>query len=235
MTELMRRRRALMAAQGGDWKSDYVQDGILMWLDGEHNSIDGSHDPNLTVWCDQSGNGYDWNMGGTFDVKTKSVKVAGSGYGSLVSASLPKGAYIEIVVLCSQLSTSTSDAQSILNGYGNVNEYPRAVYINNNSYDTSKNRLVFGYNTKSKGVVLPELDKPFYCNSELYVNNQKESNVLGYQSWSVTGKWLFTYKSAYRFHGELFALRIYNRVLTEAEILRNFAADQKRFGIEVSV
>lgn len=222
-----------MEAQGGDWKSDYVQNGILMWLDGEHNSTDGTHDSNLVTWIDQSGNGYDWNMSGTFEVKPKSIAVNGAGYGTLPSSvSLPTGDFIEIVLMQYVYPSGTNDAQSILNGYGNVTAFPRAIYANTTN---NHNLIVFGASTNSKGIVSPGLNQCFYCNSSLYLNGQIVPKYNGYQSWSGTGKWLFKYKTSFMFKGEVFAIRVYNRVLTEAEILRNFAADQKRFGIEVSV
>lgn len=231
MTELMRRRRALMMAQGDDWKSDYVQDGILMWLDGEHNSIDGSHDPSLTVWRDQSGNGYDWKLGGTFDIGAASVGVSGSCYGSLIAGKdlPPSPQFYEIVL--SKSGAIDNAGEFIYGGYGNTQNYPSNIWL---FHKNNADALNFNNTTPTKGVT-PKLDGSItYYNSELYINDQKVANAGIYDGWSRTGKWLFQYSDRYNFSGRLFALRVYNRTLTESEILRNFAADQKRFGIEVS-
>ena len=220
-----------MGKQGGDWKSDYVQDGILMWLDGEHNSVDGTHDANLTVWGDQSGNGYNWNLGGSFDVEAVSIAVSGSGYGGLVSGkSLPQALFAEIVM--SKFGTiGNGGYEFIYGGYGNIQTCPSNIWlIHKNNADA----LNFNSEVPITGVT-PKLDGSItYYNSALYINDQKAANTGFYDSWASTGAWLFQYRTGYRFAGKLYALRLYNRVLTEAEILRNFAADKKRFGIEVS-
>lgn len=219
-----------MAAQGGDWKSDYVQDGILMWLDGEHNSIDGSHDPSLTVWRDQSGNGYDWKLHGTFDIGATSIGVSGSGYGNLIAGkALPEPPQFSEIVL-SKSGAINGVEEFIYGCYGNT-WWPMNIYL---LQKDGVDSLVFGNIKNTKGVVPRLTGEITYYNSDLYVNNQKTANTNKQDSWSAVGKWLFAYSQRYTFSGRLFALRIYNRTLTESEILRNFAADQKRFGIEVS-
>lgn len=222
----------MMAAQGGDWKSDYVQDGILMWLDGEHNSIDGSHDPNLTVWRDQSGNGYDWELGGTFDIGATSVGVSGSGYGGLIAGKdLPPSPLFCEIVLSKSGAIGNEGDEFIYGGYGNDGSAMNIYLHRKDNVDS----LVFGNLQNSNGVVPRLTGEITYYNSDLYVNNQKTENTNKKDTWVRTGKWLFTYYGGwYRFSGRLFALRVYNRILTESEILRNFATDQKRFGIEVS-
>lgn len=234
MDELMRRRRALMAAQGGgDWKSDYVQDGILMWLDGEHNSTDGTHDSNLARWRDQSGNGYDWNLGGTFEVGSKYIGVSGSGYGVLIGEKgLPPSPRFCEIVLSKSGSIGNGGYEFIYGGYGNSsNPHTNIFLVRKSSVDS----LTFGSLNAANGVV-PRLNgKTTYYNSDLYVNNQKTANTNITDSWGKVGKLLFQYEAGgYKFAGRLFALRVYNRTLTESEVLRNFAADRKRFGIEVS-
>lgn len=232
MNELMRRRRALMGKQGGDWKSDYVQDGILMWLDGEHNSVDGAHDSNLVTWIDQSGNGYDWNLGGTFEVGSKYIGVSGSGYGGLIDGkNMPPSPQFCEIVLSKSGSIGNGGYEFIYGGYGNANSPHTNVFLVRKGADS----LTFGNVNAANGVV-PRLNgKTTYYNSDLYVNNQKTANTNITDSWGKIGKWLFQYElGGYKFAGRLFALRVYNRTLTESEILRNFAADKKRFGIEVS-
>lgn len=229
MSELTRRRRALMGKQGGDWKSDYVQDGIIMWLDGEHNSIDGTHDPNLATWVDQSGNGYDWDLGGNFVIGEKSVNVSGSGGGSLVSGKeKPTSAFAEIVF---RKTGSASGYEFIYGTFtgNNVTTKPNTMYLKGtNICFTARNH---GPKTS---LALATLGDVAYYNSELYRNGEIANNTEQDDNWTSKGNWLFRYNSQYGFKADVYAFRLYNRVLTESEILRNFAADQKRFGIEVS-
>ena len=219
----------MMAAQGGgDWKSDYVQDGILMWLDGEHNSVDGSHDPNLTVWVDQSGNGYDWNLDGNFVIGEKSVNVSGAGGGSLISGKAkPTSAFAEIVFR----KTGSAVAYEFIYGtFHGVATKPNTIYLQGtNICFTAKGQ---GPETS---LALATSGDVVYYNSELYRNGAIASNTEQGDYWRGDGNYLFLYgNGAYGFKADVYAFRLYNRVLTEAEILRNFAADQKRFGIEVS-
>jgi hypothetical protein len=46
-------------AGGGGWKNPYITDGLIAMWDGEWNAGGGVHDPNATTWVDLSGNGND--------------------------------------------------------------------------------------------------------------------------------------------------------------------------------
>lgn len=69
------------------------------------------------------------------------------------------------------------------------------------------------------------------ANTQAYANKAALNKIRWGDSWSSrTGKWIGVRDgSAARFYGKIYGIRIYNRLLTEAEILANQDIDLKRF------
>ena len=211
---LASRRRALLMGQ----RSDYIRDGLVMWLDGEKNGDDGSHDPSPTVWYDQSGNNYNWALTGV-TVNDKSVGFSSSGE-SNATRTYAEGSvsytYAEVVFKKTE-SISTTDA--ILVGYGN----------NFGSLFTKSSSI----GVSSKTVRIPALNKVFAFTTNCYLNGKQATNTNVAASFaSNVDPTIGRYNGNNKLNGDIYCIRLYNRILSAAEIAHNFEIDKKRFGIE---
>lgn len=210
--------RGLHGGGGGDWKSLYVQDGLLMWLDGEHTGPNGELQATLETWYDQSGNGKDWtNNGAVPGLRGVSFDASKTQYLAMDGNNRPTGvAYIEVV-----FSTSASpNYQSILMGFGSN---PGNIFLKG---------AKLAMRTANGDVLLDvEKDKVYSVTSTGVMNGEQLTPESGNTSWTALYCRIGAYNSSntYRFTGTIYAIRLYSRVLTAAEIAQNQAADLARF------
>ena len=206
----------------------YVTNGLIMWLDGERNGTNGSHETTLTTWVDQSGNGWDWtNHGAT--VSSKSIVFENSAYLSREYQSLPSNvAMMEVVV-------KRITGGAILLGFG-LNK------IGNINIASSNDRITFHVATGTSsdsnvGFLLGDDNYIHAANSEGYLDGVQAETAGNSSSWQYEypsiGRYLGSNGGAdqYAFVGEIYCIRLYSRILTESEILSNYAVDAARFGI----
>lgn len=210
--------------------SGYVTDGLIMWLDGERNGVDGAHTPTMSTWVDQSGNGWDWdNMGAT--VGAQAISFSGNNqYLKRAYNDLPTNvAMMEVV-----FSSPHTGSGIIMSGFGDAK--PGTILMG------AGNGVLFHTGT----------DKDTW--TKLYENNW-DGGVHSYSSGgyrdgvydvaaeSFSSSWQYLYPAIgcylgsggnnpqYQFKGSIYCIRMYSRVLTQQEILSNYAVDAARFGI----
>lgn len=219
---LLLRRRGLLGAD--DWKADYVRDGLLMWLDGEHNGPGGVHNDPLVTWYDQSGNGYDWSNHGA-EVKAQCVSFPYGATQYLDRETLPVGvAYMELAVLFKRLPTYSA----ILTGFGEGSQ------VNGNM--TALNaRLTMRIDGRNRAMPI-QTNVVYSATSTGYLNGVLQEEDSGTGGWTAKVPKIGAYNTgnSSAFSGQLYAIRLYDRVLTDAERQKNLAADARRFGIEVA-
>lgn len=204
----------------------YVQDGLVMWLDGEKNSTGGTHATSLSTWVDQSGNGWDWTNDGNATINSKSVGFNGSST-TFSRNSIPQNVQMIEVVL-----NNTSNG-CVMTGFGRN-------YIGNVNIRSSDSLIAFhtatgsGENTNTGFIFGTGLHS---ANSGGYLDGEPATLISTSADWQGTNPKLGVYRysnsNSYYFSGEIYCIRLYNRILTEEEILFNFATDQERFGIGV--
>ena len=208
----------------------YVSDGLVMWLDGEKNSENGAHASNLTTWVDQSGNGWDWNnMGAT--VNAKSIALNGSNqYLKRAYNSFPTNvAMIEVVY---KDNGTSSNGALILSGFGDANP--------GNILRFSGGSIGFHTGNTSSlwtKIVSTDISQIHSYSSGGYLDG------IAVETASATSSWQYKYPAIgcylgsggnnpqYLLKGEIFCIRMYSRILSEQEILANYAVDAARFGI----
>lgn len=219
------RRRGLLKEEsgGGGDISDYVQDGIIFWLDGIENTRSG-HNAAATKW--------ESLVSSSHDVTYNSAKVISDKY------CIPNGqSTMEKVV---NGITTTSTIEVVLE-YVAAGTYQMIIPWRGNNYGTTwilkaQNMIAFSAsnNNQSKGILLQSgINTYAACGKSLmYLNGQQTSIVSNSETWGSTlTRQLFYYTAQYPAScvSKIYAIRVYNRALTAAEILKNAQLDAARF------
>lgn len=225
--ELIRRRSMMKLPPGGGGGGgsidDYVKNGLILWLDGIYNTSSG-HSSSLNTWEDLSGNGYGYVLDSSNTWGDSYLQTNGKGGQRQQAFSrtdidcIHAGATIELVI----------DSDNISTGYGCIlplNNYVGTVYRKNSDLCFSANSLAKKSLTMLSGI--------HYYNSSLWRDGVAQSNGNEFDSWGSASNFFFCYTGpgSYSFLGKVYALRIYNRLLTDDELLQNWNTDKARFGI----
>ena len=225
---------------------DYVRKGMLLYLDGIDNTRKG-HDNNATVWENLIDNKYDF------------IKLS-SAANAVWSENSYKGDGVNRTLYCNQaiLADATEctievcydvpklanyywvfqsrDSNSGANGFQfAVSSMIRnlSVFLTYNDYKRLGDFVdCTDINGRTMGIALNNQTIEFSNNAEFYSADVDE----GYMK-SVAQRTNYTIGSAYPwqsfyFQGNIYAIRIYNRKLSEAEIAYNCEIDKLRFNLE---
>ena len=214
---------------------DYVQDGLVLLLDGIKNTRNG-HSASTNVWEDLSGNNYDYTLNNIqindnniyFKGTNNSYALRKENLSEIFGNTLYDDRTIEIVV------KDTSNSH---------------IWICGNSSSRKAIGIYVGRLTVS---ISPDNVSTFSLkNSVLKVNNysilhKKEGEICAYQNneqlvntnnlncWAHSGEVSYIGNRSTNgapLKGEIYSIRVYNRILTEKEINHNYQMDKKRFGI----
>ena len=215
--------------------ASYVQDGLVSQWDAIDNEGTGVHNPSATVWKDLKGN-RDLTLQGN-GAWRRGLAFYTSGPGAVGTNAAPK--YLTIEVLCKVANGSAR----ILFWSGN----DRARYVLFDHNLTSPYcRGYFDGSAKSETVKTPYTRVKRGMPVSLVATYDNADNVTGivhdgvqraydtmYNGWNpghtgiVLGDRQTT--SNYPWTGEIYSIRLYDRVLTPEEIARNYQIDVKRF------
>ena len=202
---------------------DYVQDGLVLLLDGIRNTRSG-HSTNTNVWEDLSENNYDVTMK---NITINENNMYFSGDTSIMYSSNNIDAVSVEMVL--ELEESPQGEQYIAS-FGSL--YKILAW----SPDVKGFSLGHG----KKSYLVENLYKKNsisvqYSPDAMYLNSKKLENSVVSTSWSAVPKYPFmisAYSSGYyKLKGKIYSIRVYNRALTQDEINHNYEMDKKRFGI----
>ena len=214
---------------------DYVQDGLVLLLDGIRNTRSG-HSTNTSIWEDLSGNNYDYTLNNIqindnniyFKGTNNSYALRKENLSEIFGNTLYDDRTIEIVV------KNTSNSH---------------IWICGNS---SSRKAIGIYGERLTVSIPPDYVSTFSLkNSVLKVNNysilhKKEGEICAYQNneqlvntnnlncWTHSGEVSYIGNRSTNgtpLNGEIYSIRVYNRILTEKEINYNYQIDKKRFGI----
>ena len=234
------------AARTGAWAKsgggvptarDYVQDGLIAMWDGIENAGWGVHDASATVWKDlveglilkrEKGENVWNNDSAVFDGNNQNVmsvnfsKLRASVYGGNVT--------IESVFHPTDLTFQGNNA---LMAYGT--DTSRAIWIWSNCIFTYRKSA-----NKNADAISNDADNQMTFSSEgVYKAGVRLSNVIqGTASYDsdnlIVGRIPLYYSQIGNynaFRGLIKSLRFYNRALSAAEIVANYAIDKVRFGL----
>ena len=202
---------------------DYVQDGLVLLLDGIRNTRSG-HSTSTNVWEDLSGNNYDVTMK---NITINENNMYFSGDTSIMYSSNNIDAVSVEMVL--ELEESSQGEQYIAS-FGSI--YKILAW--------TPSEKGFSLGNGKKRYLLEDLYKKSsisvqYNPDAMYLNSKKLENSVVSTSWSAVPKYPFmisAYSSGYyKLKGKIYSIRVYNRALTQDEINHNYQMDKKRFGI----
>ena len=209
--------------------SSYVQDGLIAQWDGIDNAGTGVHDPESTVWKD---------LKGSLDM----TLTANGSWGS--------GAYLNVNGCSAKGTSATTSYATIEIYYRSENSAGRLMFVSGlqnriAAFPTTGTYVQF--DGKASGGIVSNIpvdgaDRSVAATyagnvaSVVYCNGVNVSGTTKKETWSVgegvvmVGARKST-ESTYNWYGRIYAIRLYNRALTEAEIAANHAIDVERFHV----
>lgn len=222
---------------------EYVGKGIILYLDGINNTRNG-HNDNATVWEDLSGNNYDF-------IKLSSAQNAIWSENSYVGDGTNRTLYYNQAILADATECTIEVCYDVtkLTNYiwvfqsREINQPPNGfqfvvsstrriatVFLTSNVHETFLGDS--DINGRTMGIALNNQTIEFSNNTEFYSADVDETYMQ-----SVAPRTNYTIGSAYPwqnfyFQGNIYAIRIYNRKLSEAEIAYNCQIDKLRFNLE---
>ena len=209
----------------------YINYGLILYLDGIDNTKSG-HSATTTVWEDLSGNGNDYNLNNV-EILNKSMKFLGnsSSYGVLnTNLSQIFGENVNDVRTIELVVKPYTNSGVILSG-GFASK--KAIgFFNSRIISTITRTNLFGVEdllkTSNYSVI--------YANDIIAKQNAKNLNINNSSNyWEITENISYIGKRGNgitSYSGEVMAIRVYNRSLTELEIKHNYNIDKERFNLE---
>ena len=223
-------RRRMMANVGGGEQYDadsYIQDGLVFQLDG----IDKGND--ATKWIDRKGGiGFPY-IAATSEVLTDSVHFTGSGYLTGDALITPSFAYDSMTIeICCTYDTRSGTNHVVLVcnvapnfafGWYNRTTLRCSSGLSKPVWSTSDMTVLKTYSITSDHS-LSNINVSLTAGSNTQFSNNSGVIELGGRS----------YNSTSGYSGDVYAIRIYNRQLTLAEMAFNQAIDNERFNLGIA-
>ena len=204
----------------------YIKSNLVLQVDGIENILNG-HSDNTNIWYDLSGNGNNLTLENISWTEDSAVFNQSLAY----TDNTVENITVEMVVK----EDSSKNGAIYIGWLGNNNHI--MAYFDNNciqlSSDVQCYQLTNNYTRNSISAIYKStsavIDK-CYINSKLGVTtsrsggwSQSAPHYIQIGRYGNNGGW--------RFAGEICAIRIYNRALTEEEIKHNYEIDKVRFGL----
>ena len=219
---------------GKTYTHSYVQDGLVLWLDGISNTRDG-HDENTTVWEDLSGNNNDATLinydNPEWDINSLNFNGINQYAQILNQTNIPEGESpytIEVVFKANEinngglLNLGVEGAGGLANGFRLYRNVGFRHYYWHSDLDY---RVQLNIDTIYTAVALNYgSERRIYLNSEFGIKGSAVPNVK-------LGSIVLGRCSEGFLNGNIYSIRVYNRGLSDEEIKKNFEVDKKRFGI----
>ena len=200
--------------------SNYVQDGLVFHLDGINkggtsgrwSSLVGTAYATLTSSVTSNDNNIQMNGNGTLTVTNGVSTLFASG----------------TIEVCCEIPSSSS---SMIIYYGLSNHLAFIVYGQS---------FFFGMGTSNnKWQVVPATKFTASANSVRFMQNGVAGGTLGSGSWTAGSTRLIGGRTSgsnrYYLNGKIYSIRIYNRQLTESEMLKNQKVDNARFNLGLNI
>ena len=202
-----------------------VYSGLILYYDGINNTGNG-HSNTTTTWTDLSGSNN--NITGVSSANwlgnglqfNNNVLVSQGG-----TKTFSKDVTVEIILLNKQ-------RQYVTINFGDVIDLKLRVVGQITYWNAWPTELGQHYSTEEVLNVVTSysyVNEWTSSNSRKFINNTKSSASVSNLS-PTTTKLMIGYSSEV-LNGNVYAVRVYNRALSDGEIAQNYAIDQKRFGL----
>lgn len=241
---LMKRRRGVGKSLS---TKDYVQDGLVAMWDGIENIGVGRHSDNASEWIDLTGNGRDMQLINDAYFNANSIVAEGHPVAEYTNT-IPLEQHItqEIVFKVDSDIRDNTSSRTVIALFWSTITYFGVHYCMTGFAYNRNNISKSGWMAKSDAIVQANslyIPKTAICSTIIY----SEKNNLGAKPKRIiingttlvnnaTDGWGNTNKRnlfGSTFSGNIYAVRIYNRALTEDEISKNFELDKERFGLNI--
>ena len=236
---------AMLAQQGKLTAKDYVQSGLVAMWDGRENAGFGVHNNSATKWTDLVGNvGFSlksrasWSDSGLVFDNTSAIADRTIGFVSTLECVFEHSIVNNKVVVlnCESFGSGTGSCRGI---FYNQNATEGLGYYFDGNVENSKILQTDG--SKKSVAVTWAVGSHNSVSAERYLNSVRSTYDGAHSSgWGVTGYPYLciggradhsTGEYTYGGSGVMYALRLYNRALTAAEIAHNYAVDKARFNL----
>jgi len=224
----------------------YVKSGMVLWYDGIYNGGLGTHNDNTSsnkgIWKDLSGIGNDGTLQ-SFDYNANNGWISnGLKFDSkpnLVNFNLniPNKHTVEFIVMPRR--SGYNGVFSVASNLTKTYSTPGGSYTDFLFYNTAigggSNYLVTGLNYTKPSLFTMTFDGTI-LSRKIYQNNIDKN--LYYAGGGVSGDFsdytnFILWKRGWgSLAGEIYAVRVYNRILTNAEITQNYEIDKIRYGLD---
>lgn len=211
---------------------NYVHDSADLILDGIWNSGKGVHSDTLTSWVDLSGNCQPTPLGTGNTVEENCITSDGTDNGRMTVPDLdPINLDTFTLEFLFKINGNTDDNQAIIG-----RNYTKSYYIN-----TWENNLAVWLGGKQNRLdgIINGTDKFLVqithtgSSFSVWLDGVKVISNISNTILTDTSKLNLFGHSANKttFMGSIFAMRLHNRVLTDAELAQNYEVDKARFDI----
>ena len=225
-----------------DTYNGYIQDDLVLWYDGYANT--GTiRNAFATTWKDLSGTGNDVTINGatwnynylSFDgVNDYAYKTSGAVY------NITKEHTIEVLFKPEKIASSYQSIFNTVDSGTGVSQYGSLWITSGNQlrYETadgSANNLSQGLGLNSDDVNKKYLMTNIRDDKTYKTYNQGNLIKEDITTWNARtpNPAIYIGKAAsYYFQGKIYSIRVYNKALTEDEILHNYLYDVEKFNIE---
>ena len=218
-------------------RDKYIKDGMMAWYDGIKNTNEG-HSYDATTWTDLTGNnltgatinGTTWTQNGLlFDGSSNN-------WVNMNSILMPKEDNFTLDITFS-LNKYTNGTYMVLGQIDTSNltnrtglSYDNSIISLQNIGNTSTN-VNYNYNlkfTEKINITIVRNGNTFelWANGNK-INEQTSSGAKISQINTILGKW----GSNHYFNGVIYSLRVYNRNLSNEEVIQNYIIDKIRFAM----
>lgn len=232
---------------------EIIKDGLLVWYDGENNTGNG-HSSTTTVWKDLSGNGNDatlYGFDGTDESGWHSNYLAFDGQNDYVTGALNTNGDITVEFIANKKDNNNATMFMFNNWRADVSKptlqlwtngirkfYRMLVPKNSTSSYQEKGAAEFKYISNSTYpmcvyTITKGNNTVKTFNNGQNLSNYTESSFI--ERFNITdvnftiGKWHSA--NGYYSNQDVYAMRVYNRALSEDEIHHNYLIDKAKYGI----
>lgn len=207
--------------------ASYVQSGLIAQWDGIDNQGTGTHDPTATTWKDLKGS-LDMTLTakGSWTADGNALYVTGAG--AQGASATPAYKTIEIVYKMTAAGGRILFSSGINTRFVVFDSDGTKLYFDGST--TTKN-IAYSYDANTMRFAAATYDGSTVSN--VYFNSNVRNDDTHYNTWGTgDGKVAVGDRSlskSYPWTGEVYAIRLYDRVLTDEEIASNCAIDKARF------
>lgn len=227
---------------------DYIQSGLLAQYDAINNTGNG-HDRASTIWKDLSGNGNDGtlhNFANSLESGWQDNCIAFDGEDDYITipeseTTNPFEQTIEIVMKCAGPSLNSIDGRQIffVKWRGYTMEINSAGLQDRKIFYGRRDGYLGTTNPIQYGKIYSIVAKNDGTTSRIYLNNlyENQQSVVpeAYSLMNEISIGNYNGRNDNRkdnLNGSIYAIRMYNRALTDEELTHNYEIDKERYGIE---